>query len=135
MGQVAGDEPAEGEPQQRQRQLRILLAQPTQRSLGVIHLALDHVMRAGAAADTAIIEAQRAVAGVASGALQGRDHLVQHGAALDRVRVADQREPRRLRLIEVQRFKGAAGAVEIEGGFAFQQSRNSVTLGRVDSSC
>ncbi|MNE88917.1 hypothetical protein D3C80_1862720 [compost metagenome] len=63
--------------------------------LCIIHLAAVHVMAAGAATDPAIIEAQGSQTGVASAALQGRDDLVEHGPALHRIGMADQRNAAR----------------------------------------
>src|SRR5690554_1402841 len=133
-GQGRGDKAAEGETQQAQRQLGMLRAQPVAHCLGIVHLAHMHVVGASAGAHAPVVEAQGAVAGVTGGALQGGDHLVEHGAALDRVGMADQRQAPGVGYRQIEGFDRAAGAVELQGGFADEQGRNSVTRLRVDSS-
>ena len=68
--------------------------------------------RRGGDAQIAIIEAQRAVAGVARRALQGGNHLVEHGATLHGVGMTQQRQATGIRQIEVQGFEGATRALE-----------------------
>ena len=80
------------------------------------------------------LEAQGDQTGVAGRALQGRDDLVEHGAALHRVRMADQRDAARLLVIQVKSFNLADWAINHYRGFTHQQGRNSVTSNRVDSS-
>jgi hypothetical protein len=87
-----------------------------------------------AGADATVVEAQGDQTGVARGALQGRDHFVEHGAALHRVRMADQRHATRLLVVQVECFELANRAVNDYRGFTHQQGRNSVTSDQVDSS-
>ncbi|MNR08907.1 hypothetical protein D3C85_1250850 [compost metagenome] len=125
---------AEGETEQGQWQIRVFFTQPCSGSLSIVDLAGAHVVGTFAGANAAIVEAQGDQAGVARGALQGRDDLVEHGAALHRIRMADQRDADWLLVIQVQRLKLTHRAVNHYRGFTHQQGRNSVTSNRVDSS-
>ncbi|MNC34073.1 hypothetical protein D3C75_824900 [compost metagenome] len=99
----------------------MLFAQPGRSGLGIGHFASAHVMGAGALPDATVVEPQGHVAGVARGALQGRDHFVEHGATLDRVGVADQHRATCIGHVQVQGFQLAAGAIDEQGGFADKQ--------------
>ena len=125
---------AEGETEQGQRQFRVFGPQPFGHRLGIIDFAGAHVVRAFTGTDATVIETQSNQTGVARGALQGRDHFVEHGAALHRVRMADQRKAARLLVIQVEGFQLTDRAINHYRGFAHKQGRNSVTSNRVDSS-
>ncbi len=121
-GQRRRDETAEGEPQQRQWQLRVLCLQPGQRRLGIIDLAEVHVVRARAAPYATVVETQGDISRITRRALQGGHHLVQHGPTLDRVGMADQRQPAGIGQIVVEAFQHTGGTFEGDGAFAFQQN-------------
>ncbi|MNH97912.1 hypothetical protein D3C73_506190 [compost metagenome] len=125
---------AERKTEQGQRQLRVFVAKPFGDSLGIINFTGTHVVGALAGTNATIVEAQGDQSGVARSALQGRNHFVEHGATLDRVWMADQRQAARLLVVQVKGFQLTHRAINHYRGFAHKQGRNSVTSNRVDSS-
>ena len=120
-GQRTGDEAAEGETEQGQRQLGVARAQPVRHGLGIVDFAAAHVMAAGTGTDTAVVEAQGVITHIAHRTLQGGDHLVEHGATLHRVGMADQGDATGVRHFTAEGLERAAGAVDGKRGFADQQ--------------
>ncbi len=125
---------AEGEAEQRQRQLGVFGPQPFGNGLGVVDFAGAHVVGAFAGTDATVVEPQSNQTGIAGGALQGRDDFVEHGAALHRVWMANQRHAAGLLVFQVKCFQLTHRAINHYRGFAHKQGRNSVTSNRVDSS-
>ncbi|MNK96778.1 hypothetical protein D3C87_1170780 [compost metagenome] len=132
--ETCGNKTAEGKTEQGQRQFRVSGAKPFGDSLGIIDFAGAHIMCTFTGADTTVVETQGDQTRIARGALQGRDHFVEHGAALHRVRMADQRQATRLLVVQVQCFQLTHRAINHYRGFTHKQGRNSVTSNRVDSS-
>ncbi|MNC47267.1 hypothetical protein D3C75_963180 [compost metagenome] len=124
----------EGETEQGQWQLRVSGAKPFGHSLGIIDFAGAHIMCTFTGTHPAVVETQSNQTGITRGALQGRDHFVEHGAALHRVRMADQRQATRLLVVQVQCFQLTHRAINHYRGFTHKQGRNSVTSDQVDSS-
>ena len=76
--------------------------QPIQSGLRVFDFAAPLVVRAFAQARAAKIEAQRRIAQPIQRLHRRKHHLVVHGAAVQRMWMADQRRPSRLRFATVQ---------------------------------
>jgi hypothetical protein len=113
--ETGGDKTAEGKTEQGQRQIRVLFPQPGGSGLGVVDFTAAHVVGAFAGTDATVVETQGNQTGIARGALQGRDHLVEHGAALHRVGMADQREAARLSLSRYRLPIGRPGHQSLQG--------------------
>ena len=125
---------AEGKPNRVSGNSGCLRPQPFGDRLSIVDFTGAHVVRTFAGTDATVIETQSNQTGIARGALQGRDHFIEHGAALHRVRMADQRQATWLLIVQVKSFQLADRAINHYRGFTHKQGRNSVTSNRVDSS-
>ena len=93
------DARAEGEAGERVGQIGIARAQPGERGAGVFDLALQVRVLALARADAAEVEAQHDDPGAAQSARHAVDHLVVHGAAVERMRMAEHGDHARLAMV------------------------------------
>ncbi|MCY1311682.1 hypothetical protein D9M70_620160 [compost metagenome] len=100
----------------------MLRLQPARRGQGIVDLALPVGIAASTLTNATEVETQRRVAGIARSTLQGRHHLVLHGAGEQRVRMADQRDASGIRSGKVEGFQRTVGTIDEQGYFAGSQT-------------
>ncbi|MNN37267.1 hypothetical protein D3C81_1512030 [compost metagenome] len=100
----------------------MLRLQPVRCGHGIVDFALPVGIAPGALADATEVETQCRIAGITSGTLQGRHHLVLHGAGEQRVRMADQRDAGGVRSGKVEGFQRTVGTIDEQGYFAGSQT-------------